>query len=45
MVFNFNVALGEAWQYPEKRSVGKNIPKKKNDEIRRKEMVVMRASR
>ena len=45
MVSDFNVALGGVWQYPEKRSVGKNIPKKKNDEKRGGEMLAMGASR
>ena len=45
MVFDFNVALGGAWQYPEKRSVGKNIPKKKNGENRGRKMLIGRALR
>lgn len=44
MVFDFNVALDGAWQYPEKRSVGKNIPKKKNGEEKGRKMLAMRAS-
>lgn len=45
MVSDFNVALGGARQYPEKRSVGKNIPKKKNGEERGGEIAVIRGSR
>ena len=45
MVFDFNVALGGAWQYPEKRSVGKNIPKKKNGEDRVRKLLAMSGSR